>query len=67
MKDERRTIQENIENYIETHEIIVLTGMRRVGKITLMNMIFKKAALWSRIVFGWRYTCQSLEDPTESD
>jgi len=45
MKDERRTIQENIENYTETHEIIVLTGMWRLGKITLMNMIFRKAAL----------------------
>ena len=37
-----RNIAKNIENEINTKEIIVLTGMRRVGKTTLLKNIFNK-------------------------
>lgn len=36
----RRNIQVELENQINSKEIIVLTGMRRTGKTTLLKMIF---------------------------
>ncbi len=36
----RRNIQTELENEINSKEIIVLTGMRRTGKTTLLRMIF---------------------------
>ncbi len=36
----RRKILEHIEPWLEAREIIVITGMRRVGKTTLLQMIY---------------------------
>ena len=36
----RRIIQKELEKQLETREIVVLTGMRRTGKTTLMKMLF---------------------------
>ena len=36
----RRLIQKELEKQLETREIVVLTGMRRTGKTTLMKMLF---------------------------
>lgn len=36
----RRKIQTELEKQINTREIVVLTGMRRTGKTTLMRMLF---------------------------
>jgi predicted AAA+ superfamily ATPase len=36
----RRKIQPELEKQINTREIVVLTGMRRTGKTTLMKMLF---------------------------
>ena len=36
----KRSILPQIEKYIEKKEIIVLTGMRRVGKTTLLKQVF---------------------------
>ncbi|MBI2966760.1 MAG: ATP-binding protein [Bacteroidetes bacterium] len=36
----RRTILKHIDSQINTKEIIVITGMRRVGKTTLLRMIY---------------------------
>lgn len=38
----RRKIQKDLEESINTKEIVVLTGMRRTGKTTLLKMIFDK-------------------------
>jgi len=38
----RRKIQDQIEAQINSREIIVITGMRRVGKTTLMRMVYDK-------------------------
>jgi predicted AAA+ superfamily ATPase len=38
----RRNIQKDLEKQISTAEIVVLTGMRRTGKTTLLKMIFDK-------------------------
>lgn len=38
----RRSIQYQIESQLDTREIIVITGMRRVGKTTLMKMLYDK-------------------------
>lgn len=38
----RRKIQEYLEKQISTREIVVLTGMRRTGKTTLLKMIYDK-------------------------
>ncbi|MCX5799589.1 MAG: ATP-binding protein [Proteobacteria bacterium] len=37
-----RTLLRAIESHINTGEIIVVTGMRRVGKTTLLQMIYEK-------------------------
>ena len=36
----RRIIQGELEKQLDTREIVVLTGMRRTGKTTLMRMLF---------------------------
>ncbi|MFH1402008.1 MAG: ATP-binding protein [Patescibacteria group bacterium] len=36
----KRTLQKEIEKYLHSAEAIVVTGMRRVGKTTLLQMIF---------------------------
>lgn len=38
----RRDILEQLENELTTKEIIVMTGMRQVGKTTLLNHLFEK-------------------------
>lgn len=37
-----RNILKKIENLLDSKEIIVITGMRRVGKTTLLQMIYEK-------------------------
>tara|TARA_B100000315_G_scaffold252448_1_gene289281 strand:+ start:12673 stop:13854 length:1182 start_codon:yes stop_codon:yes gene_type:complete len=37
-----RKLLETLEKHISTREIIVLTGMRRVGKTTLFSLLFEK-------------------------
>jgi predicted AAA+ superfamily ATPase len=34
-----RTIYNDIEKYLNTTEAVILTGMRRTGKTTLLNLI----------------------------
>ena len=36
-----RKISENIKKQLNQPEIVVLTGMRRVGKTTLLTMLFE--------------------------
>ena len=36
----RRIVQKELEKQLDTREIVVLTGMRRTGKTTLMRMLF---------------------------
>jgi predicted AAA+ superfamily ATPase len=36
----KRRLHNSIKSYIDKPEIIILTGMRRVGKTTLLNMLF---------------------------
>jgi uncharacterized protein len=36
----RRIIQDAVQDQLEYREIVIITGMRRVGKTTLMRMIF---------------------------
>ena len=38
----KRKIQAELEKQLKTKEIIVLTGMRRTGKTTLLKMLFEK-------------------------
>lgn len=38
----RRKIQADLEKQLTTREIVVITGMRRTGKTTLMKMLFDK-------------------------
>ena len=37
-----RTLLKTLEKHISTREIVVLTGMRRVGKTTLFLLLFEK-------------------------
>ena len=39
-----RKLYKTLENEINSPEIVVLTGMRRVGKTTLYRQIFEKIA-----------------------
>ena len=39
-----RRLQNEIERYIDSPEIILITGLRRSGKTTLMKMLFEKIA-----------------------
>lgn len=36
----KRTLHKEIEKYIDSKEAIIITGMRRVGKTTLLQMLF---------------------------
>ena len=38
----QRKLAESIEKYLNNKEIIVVTGMRRIGKTTLLKHIFEK-------------------------
>lgn len=40
----RRALHEKIASFIDSREAIVITGMRRVGKTTLLKMIFDEIA-----------------------
>lgn len=52
---QRRLFQE-IEKYLESKQAIVVTGMRRVGKTTLLNFFFEKIPSKNKIFLD-------LEDP----
>jgi uncharacterized protein len=53
-----RKILKPIEKYLETPEIIVLTGMRRVGKTTVLRMIYEEIESKNKAFFD-------LENPLE--
>jgi uncharacterized protein len=44
-----RIIEKELKKYIDTPEIIVLTGMRQVGKTTLLRKIFDKIPSQSKV------------------
>lgn len=50
MQFERR-LYKTLEKQINTKEIIVLTGMRRVGKTTLLRMIYNKIRSENKVFF----------------
>lgn len=52
----KRRIFQEIEKYQESREAIVITGMRRVGKTTLLNFFFEKIQSKNKIFLD-------LEDP----
>lgn len=46
----QRTITPKLEQYLSVKEIIVLTGMRRVGKTTLLKHLFNKVESTNKIM-----------------
>jgi len=52
----RRKLFETIEKYLESKEAIVITGMHRVGKTTLLNFFYEKINSNNKVFFD-------LEDP----
>lgn len=51
MKIIERELQEKIEPYIESKQAIIITGMRRVGKTTLLQNIYKNIASENKMFF----------------
>jgi len=51
-----RKLFKEIEKYLESKEAIIVTGMRRVGKTTLLNFFYKKIESNNKIFLD-------LEDP----
>ncbi len=47
----KRNIQPELEKHIETKEIVVLTGMRRTGKTTLMKMLYDSIKSKNKVFF----------------
>lgn len=49
----RRKIQDKIEKYLDTKQIVVITGMRRVGKTTLLKYYFSQNTSTNKVYLNF--------------
>ena len=54
----KRTIYNSIKPYINSRQVIVVTGMRRVGKTTLMNYIYNRIKLENKLFLDLENTLE---------